>query len=353
MTKIQISLIDMAGNISLLPLPDDKQLTQLVPSIVTLLDLTETDVEGRLLDYRLFSRRLQRVLSYEGTLFSNGVLEEDQLRIVPAPFTEKLELVMMSEPEPGTRLVLEPRVRITIGRGSDNDIIVRHVAVSRNHGEFTWQEGLHIYRDLGSANGSTINNQIVSEPIPISVGSILTLSDTVRMRYAEAKSDVLEWLAPPRPQVILDENEATASSINTDRLRTTLSPLPRGSVFVSYAAEQGSIAEQLANQLRRSNFQIFWDREIPPGSNADEAISSGLRLADAMVVILSPEAILSTTMAQQWNHFMLNRKPIVPVIYEECALPRTLQEFAPIKYVGSFNRMVNDIVVALFRAMRS
>ncbi|MBI5929426.1 MAG: TIR domain-containing protein [Chloroflexi bacterium] len=353
MTKIQISLIDMAGNISLLPLPDDKPLTQLIPSLVTLLDLTETDVEGRLLDYRLFSRRLQRVLGYEGSLYSNGVLEDDQLRILPAPFTEKLELVMMSEPEPGTRLVLEPRARITIGRGSDNDIIIRHVAVSRNHGEFTWQDGLHIYRDLGSANGSTLNNQIVSEPIPISVGSILTLSDTVRMRYQEAKSDELEWLAPPRPQVILDEAEGTASSLNTDRLRTTLSPLPRGSVFISYAPEQADIAEHLASQLRRSNFQIFWDKEIPPGSNADEAISSGLRLADAMVTILSPEAILSQTLAQQWNFFMLNRKPIVPVIYEECVLPRTLQEFTPIRHMGSFNRMVNDIVVALFRAMRS
>lgn len=353
MTKIQISLIDMAGNISQLPLPDEKPLKQLTPSIVTLLDLTETDVEGRLLDYRLFSRRLQRVLSYEGTLFTNGILEDDQLRIVPSPYTEKLELIMISEPEPGTHLVLEPRSRITIGRGSDNDIIIRHVAVSRNHGEFIWQDGLHIYRDLGSANGSTVNNQIVSEPMPISVGSILTLADSVRMRYQEAKSDELEWLAPPRPQIISDDSEGTGSNMNTDRLRTTLAPLPRGSVFISYAAEKADTAEQLANQLRRSNFQILWDKEIPPGSNADEAISNGLRVADTMIVLLSPEALLSSILAQQWNQFVLNRKPIVVVLIEECAVPRTLQEFTTIHYLGSFNRLVNDVVVALFRAMRS
>lgn len=352
MSKIQISLIDMAGNLSLLPLPDDKPLPQLIPSIVTLLDLTNTDTDGRLLDYRLFSRRLQRVLSYEGTLFSNGVLEDDQLRIVPAPLTDKLELLMLTEPEPGTRLILEPRSRVTLGRGSDNDIIIRHVAISRHHGEFTWQDGLHIYRDLGSANGSTVNNQIVSEPMPIAVGSTLVLSDTVRMSYQLAQASELEWLSPPRPQVVIEETVGTAN-LNTDRLRTTLSPLPRGSVFISYAPEQDEVAGQLASQLRRSNFQIFWDKEIPPGSNSDDAIASGLRLADAMVVLLSPAAVVSSSLPQQWNNFLLNRKPIVPIIYEECAVPRPLQEFSPVKNVGSFNRLVNEVVVALFRAMRS
>jgi hypothetical protein len=347
MTKIQVGLIDMAGNVNTLPLPDDKPLQALVSSIVTLLDLTETDSLGRTLDYRLFSRRLQRVLSFEGSLYSNGITEDDQLWIVPAPFHNALELEMLSDPSQGARLPIPQRQRITIGRSSDNDLVIRHEAISRQHGELNWQDGLHIYRDLNSANGSTINNQIVSEPMPISIGSILCLGD-IRLRYQASATDEITRLVGQEPVVL----GTYQTSGNTDILRTSLSPLPRGSVFINYAPGQREIATIVAEQLRRSNFQIFWDQEIPPGSNAAEVWANGLRLADAMVMILSMEAVATSHLLQACNDFLLMRKPIVPVVYEDCPIPKSLQSQTPVKFVGSFNRLTNEVVVALFRALR-
>ena len=183
MSKIHINIIDMAGHEAGLPLPNDKPLNSLIPAIVTLLDLSQDH------KYRLFSNRLQRVLSMNGTLYTNGTLDDDILRIVPAPTTIDLELELLDEPSPGAKLILPNQTRITVGRGSGNDLVIRHAAVSRQHGEFLWQDGLHIYRDLNSANGSYINNQIVTEPMPISPGSILSLGENIRLVYQEIESD--------------------------------------------------------------------------------------------------------------------------------------------------------------------
>ncbi|HTI28756.1 MAG TPA: FhaA domain-containing protein [Methylomirabilota bacterium] len=63
-----------------------------------------------------------------------------------------------------------PRVRfdlggalISIGRASDNDVIVDDPEVSRHHCQLKLQHGAYSLADLGSRNGSWINGQPVSE----------------------------------------------------------------------------------------------------------------------------------------------------------------------------------------------
>lgn len=348
MSKITVSLIDMAGNQSALPLPNDKVLEQLIPSIVTLLDLTETDEKGRELQYRLFSRRLHTVLSDSGTLYSNGILEKDHLRIVPIPFSKKLELELLGEPSPGACLPLPNATQVTIGRGSENDLVIRHAAVSRSHGQFTWQDGMHIYRDLNSANGSYINNQVVAEPIPISPGSILSLGESVRLVYKEAPleedhQDTQEYVNTLR---LMD------SEVFDSQMRTGLSPLPRGSVFISYNHNELPLVTALVNRIREANFHIFWDQEIPPGGNIIEAISTGLNLADVMLAVLTPDAILSPYLLDQWNSFVLSRKPIIGLVYIPCEIPSLFDDYEIIEYHDNINQLSNEVIAMLMESLR-
>ncbi len=51
-----------------------------------------------------------------------------------------------------------------IGRGSEVDVQLPDTGISRRHGEVVLQpDGRHIYRDLGSTNGSKVNGRKVSE----------------------------------------------------------------------------------------------------------------------------------------------------------------------------------------------
>ncbi|NDJ87543.1 MAG: FHA domain-containing protein [Chloroflexi bacterium] len=337
MSKIAVHLIDMAGHQSSLPLPSEKPLAVLIPAIVTLLDLTEVDFRGEPLSYRLFSPRLQRVLSSNGTLYTNGILEQDSLRVVPAPASDDLELELLDSPEPGTHLPLPRQPRITVGRGSDNDIVIRHPSISRYHGEFIWQEGIHIYHDLNSANGSYINNQFVSEPMPISTGSIIYLGESIRLIYQEA------------PETIDSEPGARLEGPTglDSKMITSLNPLPRGIVFISHDHDQTPVVSKLVDQLHDANYHIFWEKEIPTGSNPTEAVNNALQLADAMVAILTPEAVESPHLMEQWHTFILLRKPMVTVLYTPCAIPALFDNFPLVEFQGDFHRLAKDIADAL------
>ena len=87
------------------------------------------------------------------------------------------------------------RTVTVIGRGSDVDVQLPDTGVSRRHGELLLQPtGRHVYRDLGSTNGSRVNGRKVHEATlrdgdRIEVGrSVLVYSHPVPAREGEGRS---------------------------------------------------------------------------------------------------------------------------------------------------------------------
>jgi Protein of unknown function (DUF3662)/FHA domain len=66
---------------------------------------------------------------------------------------------------------------ISIGRASDNDVIVDDPSVSRHHCQLKLQHGAYGLADLGSSNGSWVNGQPVSE-IALGPGDVIRIGDT-------------------------------------------------------------------------------------------------------------------------------------------------------------------------------
>ena len=66
---------------------------------------------------------------------------------------------------------------VRVGRGTDNDIVLRDERVSRHHGQFTSRHGVMVYTDLDSTNGSLVNGARVRE-------AGLGVGDTVRLGRA-------------------------------------------------------------------------------------------------------------------------------------------------------------------------
>lgn len=58
--------------------------------------------------------------------------------------------------------ILKPGVN-TVGRIEENDICIPDDSVSSHHGEFVFENGQIVFRDLGSTNGSYVNGQPVQE----------------------------------------------------------------------------------------------------------------------------------------------------------------------------------------------
>ncbi|HEX2141895.1 MAG TPA: DUF3662 and FHA domain-containing protein [Candidatus Limnocylindria bacterium] len=66
---------------------------------------------------------------------------------------------------------------ISVGRASDNDVIVDDPLVSRHHCQLKLQHGAYSFADLGSRNGSFVNGQPVNE-VALGPGDIIRIGST-------------------------------------------------------------------------------------------------------------------------------------------------------------------------------
>ncbi len=73
-------------------------------------------------------------------------------------------LVVRQGPEIGTRYSLVGD-QISVGRVPDNDVQLDDFTVSRQHAVFVRQANVWLVRDLGSLNGTYVNNRRVDEAV--------------------------------------------------------------------------------------------------------------------------------------------------------------------------------------------
>ncbi|HEY3328651.1 MAG TPA: FHA domain-containing protein [Capsulimonadaceae bacterium] len=94
------------------------------------------------------------------------------------------ELICVAGPYSGQRFRLTPGADITIGRGADQDIaLVDDTAASRAHASILVQDGRHVLVDHESANGTYLNEAVVTTaPRRLFRGDILRVGRT-ELRY--------------------------------------------------------------------------------------------------------------------------------------------------------------------------
>lgn len=78
------------------------------------------------------------------------------------------------------------RLPAIVGRGRDATVMLPHPLVSRRHCEIFEANGYLMVRDIGSLNGTFVNNERVTEAV-LPPGGLLTLgSVTLRAEYGDA-----------------------------------------------------------------------------------------------------------------------------------------------------------------------
>jgi hypothetical protein len=85
----------------------------------------------------------------------------------------------------GQRHVGLNRPVLTLGRRTDNDIVLPASGVSRRHAQLRWRFGRFVIYDLGSRAGTLVNGEPVSE-CALQAGDVIRLS-TVTLVYGEGE----------------------------------------------------------------------------------------------------------------------------------------------------------------------
>lgn len=91
----------------------------------------------------------------------------------------------------------------TIGRSSNNDIQIAEHHVSRQHAVVSYRDGIFMINDLGSSNGTFVNDQPVQDPFPLFAGDkirlyvpIIEFAAVITGEYFEEDSTVIEATNP-------------------------------------------------------------------------------------------------------------------------------------------------------------
>jgi transcriptional regulator with GAF, ATPase, and Fis domain len=106
-------------------------------------------------------------------------------------------------------LRLLPDQSVLVGRASENQVVVKDERVSRHHAKFQFQQGGWAVQDLGSRNGTQVDNRTLTEPRLLTGGEVISVGGcnmTFTYRLAEifASGD-------------LSAEDATQATVQTER----------------------------------------------------------------------------------------------------------------------------------------
>lgn len=165
----------------------------------TLVDRPRVDLLGdptvERADIRVDARFADPIAGRTGSMPDLARSPEDDA----SPFADPMSTMVFTVPRPSVPVahlrIVDPhgstrRFRvgagISIGRATDNDVVLRDEQVSRHHGRIGGRRGALVYTDLGSTNGSIVNGQRVSEVV-LGAGDRLILGgSTLEVEVDEA-----------------------------------------------------------------------------------------------------------------------------------------------------------------------
>lgn len=87
-------------------------------------------------------------------------------------------------------------------------------------------------------------------------------------------------------------------------------------IFISYSRTDEEFARRLATDLDPLGVDLWIDvDDIPAGMKWSTAIQQGLDTCDMMIVIISPDSMASRNVEDEWQAFLDDGKPIIPVLW--------------------------------------
>ena len=157
---------------------------------------------------------------------------------------EALAKLSWQDPNSGEtcEYVLTEGATVTIGRSSNNDIQIAEQHVSRQHAVINYRDGIFMINDLGSSNGTFVNDQQIAEPFPLFAG------------------DVIRFFVPVMNFLAADEQDM-AVAIQTGHFAQAAREDGQNSLIVTNGPQEGQTIPLLLDEVRigRATSSATWE----------------------------------------------------------------------------------------------
>jgi pimeloyl-ACP methyl ester carboxylesterase len=118
-------------------------------------------------------------------------------------------------------------------------------------------------------------------------------------------------------------------------------------VFISYHRADLSVAEQVRAHLVANGVTTWMDHyDIPAGAYWPDEIDQGLNHSQLVVGLLSPDAVASRNVKNEWDWALQNDKQLILLMTRPCVIPH---RYVSINFIDA---TTNDLAAALDELMR-
>lgn len=189
---------------------------------------------------------------------------------------------------------------LTIGRGSDADVIVDNTAISRQHTSIELKDGIYILSDLGSLNGTFVNGKKIEGTVYVTEDDNVKLG---KFKLAVAKGDEK-----------VEEAGASSYGVHPDTDDKTIIVNPKE---LSKAAK-GKSPKEHDHELVLAEGHVEPNKiplkgkdsiKIGKGQSCDMVLS-GMFIADSQCYIVKQEDGYKIVPQKSWANTFLNGKKI-------------------------------------------
>lgn len=251
------------------------------------------------------------------------------------PQITQVFLVVTVVGQPGKAIYPLDDEFITVGRAADNKVIIIEPEISRYHMRLERTKRGYEITDVGSTNGTMVNNSPLNEPRVLESGDVIRVGSTITIQYT---NDPDEALLAKRPRTGDTNKLTTDSTLNRRDLKATTTTNFLNPKTVAALDGHDPDIDSLAKQILVLYARSDWERVVAP--LVDRMYQSGVSawveqhlIADSeewrhaleqarmecamLVVVVSPDAMQQDHIMKIWRHFHNREKHVILLITDE------------------------------------
>jgi pSer/pThr/pTyr-binding forkhead associated (FHA) protein len=269
------------------------------------------------------------------------------------PTYHQLFLMLITDQNSARQFFPINRDEVVIGRGETADIQLIRPEVSREHFKISITDQGFFVQDMGSTNGTWVNNEVIDGPTLITMDDIIHISNTIAFQLTEqvqkGKADTdTDGLDTSQLRQFEDSQLSPDQTVPYRTMFTPpLSPSVIGTGLAGVSMSNKTlvayprnlwlpIVTPILNQMLNDEVKIdFWvDQYLNKGS-PDWLLATEQARSEcwALVVVVSPDTLQDEIIQRHILHFRNRDKPIITFIYEPVdQLPRNLSDAIRIDY---------------------
>lgn len=120
-------------------------------------------------------------------------------------------------------------------------------------------------------------------------------------------------------------------------------------VFISYSRKDIGFVRRLAGDLEKAGYEVWWDlTDLRGGDDWPRVIPAAIEASQYVIVVLSPNAVLSDWVAKEYTQALGLRKKIIPIMLTTSRVPFALNtinyvDFRSDDYAANLNNLLNAL----------